>query len=134
MTPRVFCDTGVLIRYFTDDDPPRALAAARIIDSDVELVVSTAVLLEAVHVLRGDYGLANPVVGNLLVEFLLRENVTLTDADQAQTIAAVRRSMASSARRIPDAIVAAAAERAGCEQIITFDAHFVSTTVPVRLL
>jgi len=134
MRPRLFCDTGVLIRYFTDDDPPRALAAARVIESAVDLIVSTAVLLEAVHVLRGDYGLANPAIGNVLVEFLLRENVTLTDADQEQTIAALRRSIGSSARRIPDAIVAAAAEQAGCDRIITFDEQFVSPTIPVRLL
>ncbi|MEO8639796.1 MAG: PIN domain-containing protein [Chloroflexota bacterium] len=132
--PRLFCDTGVLVRYFTGDDPPRALAAAELIDSDAVLVISTAVLLESIHVLRGDYGLANPIIGQFLIELLMRENVRLTDADQAETVAALQWSLRSSARRIPDAVIAAAAQRAACTQIVTFDEAFGSPSVPVRLL
>ncbi|GAC1673195.1 MAG: hypothetical protein NVS9B8_15930 [Candidatus Limnocylindrales bacterium] len=50
MVRRVFCDTGILVRYFADDDPPRALAAALLIDGGDTLVISTAVLIEVVHV------------------------------------------------------------------------------------
>lgn len=135
MTPlRLFCDTGVLVRYFTGDDPPRALAAAELIDSDAVLVISTAVLLETIHVLRGDYRLSNPIIGQFLIELLMRENVRLTDADQAETVVALRWSLRSSARRIPDAVIAAAAQRAACTHIVTFDEAFASPTVPVRLL
>jgi len=49
-------------------------------------------------------------------------------------VEALRWSMDSSARRIPDAILSAAAEHAGCEAIATFDQKFASPTVPVRLL
>ena len=132
--PRLFCDTGVLVRYFTGDDPPRALAAAELIDSEAVLVISTAVLLETTHVLRGDYGLSNPIIGQFLIELLMRENVRLTDADQAETVAALQWSLRSSARRIPDAVIAAAAQRAACTQIVTFDEAFDSPSVPVRLL
>ncbi|MDL2335552.1 MAG: hypothetical protein QFC55_05940 [Chloroflexota bacterium] len=38
---RIFLDTSVLIRYFASDDPPRTLAAARLIDSNAAVVVST---------------------------------------------------------------------------------------------
>lgn len=135
MTPlRLFCDTGVLVRYFTGDDPPRALAAAELIDSDATLVISTAVLLETIHVLRGDYGLTNPIIGQFLIELLMRQNVRLTDADQAETVAAMQWSLRSSARRIPDAVIAAAAQHAACTHIVTFDEGLVSPTVPVRLL
>lgn len=135
MTPlRLFCDTGVLVRYFTGDDAPRALAAAELIDSDAVLVISTAVLLETIHVLRADYGLSNPIIGQFLIELLMRQNVRLTDADQAETVAALRWSLRSSARRIPDAVIVAAAQRAACTHIVTFDEGFVSSTVPVRLL
>ncbi|HEY5433586.1 MAG TPA: PIN domain-containing protein [Candidatus Limnocylindrales bacterium] len=134
MPARVFCDTSVLIRYFAEDDPPRALAAARLFDSDATLVVSTTALLELVHVLRTRYGVMNPRLGEGLISFLTRDSVELVDADQGATVAAIRWSLRVSARRIPDAIIAAAAEHARCDAIATFDERMESPTVPVRLL
>lgn len=131
---RIFCDSGVLIRYFVDDDPPRSLAAARLVDGDDELVTSTSVLLESVHVLRRDYGLGNPELASGLIRFLSRVDVTLSDADQAATIAALDWSQRTSARRIPDALIAAAAEHARCDVIATFDESFRSPSVPIRLI
>jgi predicted nucleic acid-binding protein len=131
---RVFCDSGVLVRYFVDDDPARSFAAARLIDGDIDVVVSTAVLLEAVHVLHGDYRIANPELGEGLIAFLTKANVELSDADQSGAVAALRWSLRVSARRIPDAIIAAAADRAGCDWIATFDEALTSPTVPVRLI
>lgn len=131
---RVFCDTGVLIRYFVDDDPARSLAAARLIDGDDTVVVSTAVLLEAIHVLRRDYGVPNPELGAGLVQILSRESVELADADQAATISALKASLRVSPRRIPDAIISAAATHARCDIIASFDESFFSPTVPVRLI
>ena len=134
MPARVFCDTSVLIRYFAEDDPPRALAAARLFDSDATLVVSTTALLELVHVLRTNYGVTNPRLGEGLINFLTRDSVELVDADQGATVAAIRWSLRSSARRILDAIIAAVAEHARCDAIATFDERMESPTVPVRLL
>ena len=130
---RVFCDASVLVRYFAEDDPPRAFAAATLIDSDATLVVSTAAILEVVHVMHGK-GSRNPRLGTALIEFLSRDGVELVDADQAATIAALRWALRVSARRIPDAIIAAAAEHARCDAIATFDERMESPTVPVRLL
>ncbi len=131
---RVFCDPSVLIRYFAEDDPPRSFAAAGVVDSDATLVVSTAALLEVVHVMRGTHGSTNPDLGAALIGFLTRDNVELVDADQGATVAAIRWSLRVSARRIPDAIIAAAAEYARCDAIATFDEHMTSPSVPVRLL
>ena len=131
---RVFCDTSVLVRYFAEDDPPRAFAAAELIDSSHELVVSTAVLIELVHALRTQHGMANPQIGLLVVGFLSRENVELVDADKAGVIGGVFWAQNTSARRLPDAILAAAATRATADWIATFDERFGSPSVPVRLL
>jgi predicted nucleic acid-binding protein len=131
---RVFVDTSVLIRYFAEDDPARAFAAGDVVDGDDLLVVSTAALVELVHVLRTDYGATNPALADALVRLLTRDNVELIDADQATTVAAIRWSMRASARRIPDAIIAAAAEHARCEVIVTFDERMASPTVPVQAL
>lgn len=134
MTNRVFVDSSVIVRYFAEDDPPRALAAARLIERDTILVLSTGVILEAVHVLRTRYGVANPVLAEGLIRLLSRDGVELVDADRGATVAALRWSERGSARRIPDAIIAAAAEGAGCDWIATFDEAFGSPSVPVRLL
>ena len=131
---RIFCDTSVLVRYFVGDDPPRSLAAARLVDGDDTLVVSTSVLLELVHVLRVDHGISNPELALGLIRLLGLESLELVDADRAATIAAVQWTMRVSARRIPDALIAAAAEHAGCAWIATFDEAFRSPTVPVRML
>lgn len=134
MTERVFCDSGVLIRYLAGDDPPRAFAAAQLIDGDRRLVVSTGVLFETVHVLRTQHGFGNPILANVLVAFLSRENVELADADAHHLVAALNWSLVTSARRIPDAIIASAADQARCDWIATFDEHMASPTVPTRLI
>ncbi|HEY8868075.1 MAG TPA: PIN domain-containing protein [Candidatus Limnocylindrales bacterium] len=131
---RVFCDASVLIRYFAEDDPPRALAAAQLIDSDTVLVVSGVVLVEVVHALRTERNVQNPQLADGLVRFLRRDNVEVTDADRYELIDAIRSTLGLSARRIPDAFVAAAAQRAGCDWIAAFDRGFRSPTIPVRLL
>ncbi len=135
MTRRVFCDTGILIRYFAEDDIPRALAAANLIDEpDVEVLVSTGVLIELVHAMRTGHGVMNPTLAEMLITFLTRENVRLVDADAATVVASLGWSQQSSARRIADVILAAAAERAGCDFIASFDEKFSTRSVPVRLL
>lgn len=134
MARRVFCDTGILVRYFADDDPPRALAAARLIDGEDTLVISTAVLLEVAHVLRTQHGQGNPDIAEALIDFLTKRRVELADADLAQAVAALRWSARVSARRIPDALISAAAGRAKCDIIATFDGSLTSPTVAVRML
>ena len=134
MTQRVFLDTSVLIRYLAEDDPPRALAAAVLIDGVDTVVVSTACVLETVHVLRTEYEARNPELGRAMIKLLSKSNVSLADADAGAIVASIERTLTLSERRIPDAILAAAAEQAGCDWIATFDARFVSPTVPSRLI
>jgi predicted nucleic acid-binding protein len=134
MTERVFLDTSVLFRYLAADDPPRAFAAATLIDSDRTLVVSGVVLLETIHALRTTMARQNPELALGLIAFLSRDNVELVDADRAHVVASLRWTMESSARRIPDAILAATAAQAGCDWIATFDEAFASPAVPSRLL
>lgn len=134
MTERVFIDTSVVIRYLADDDPARALAAARLIEGDQVLVVSGLVLVETIHAMRTGFGHSNPALARALIRFLTLENLELADADKAHVVAALDASLESSARKIPDALVAATAEAAGCDWIATFDEAFVSPRVPSRLL
>jgi predicted nucleic acid-binding protein len=131
---RVFVDTSVVIRYLADDDPPRALAAAELIDSDATVIVSTGVILEAIHVLRTVYGSRNPELGQAVIRLLSKRNVSLSDADAGAVMAAIERTLKVSERRISDAVLAAAAEQAECDWIATFDEAFASPTIPSRLI
>jgi predicted nucleic acid-binding protein len=131
---RVFLDTSVLLRYLAEDDLPRATAAARLIDEEAVIVLSTGVILEAVHVLRTHLGVKNPSLGQGLIRLLSRHNVFLADADAGAVVAGIERTLSRSERRIPDAILAAAAEQADCDWIATFDEAFTSPTVPSRLI
>jgi predicted nucleic acid-binding protein len=134
MSERVFLDASVLVRYLSEDDPPRAFAAAQLIDGDHTVVISGVVLLETMHALRTSLGHENPELARALIRFVTRENVDLVDADKAHLVAALERSLATSARRISDAVLAATAEHAGCAWIATFDEAFSSPTIPSRLL
>jgi predicted nucleic acid-binding protein len=134
MSERVFLDTSVLVRYLAEDDPPRALAAARLIDSDRIVVISGVVLLETMHSMRTNLAHENPDLARGVIRFVTKQNVEVVDADKAHLVAALERSLATSARRIPDAILAATAERAGCDWIATIDEDFSSSTVPSRLI
>lgn len=131
---RVFIDTSVLTRYFAEDDVPRASAAAKLVDSDWELVLSTSVLIELIHSLRTQQAMSSPHLGGLLIRFLSRPNVTLSDATKGDVIGALLWTQNSSARRIPDAIISAAADHAGVDFIATFDEKLKSPSLPVRLL
>ncbi len=134
MSERVFVDTSVLIRYLSEDDPPRAFAAAALIDSARTLVISGVVVMESVHALRMSQAVTDATIVGGLIAFLSRGNVEVMDADKANVVAALQRVVRVSARRIPDAIIAAAADQARCDWIATFDDGFTSPTVPSRLL
>lgn len=134
MPSRVFLDTSVLIRYFAEDDPPRAFAAATLIESVTQLVISTGVLIEAIHVLRTRYGIRNPELAQGLIDFLARDNIEVSDADRGHLTEGLQWSLRASGRHIPDAILAAAAEQAACDWIATFDEGFSSPSVPSRLI
>lgn len=130
----MFCDASVLVRYFAEDDPPRALAAARLIDGDATIVVSSVALIEVVHVLRTERQIENPELAQGLIRFLRRSNVELADADVVAVVEALRATAGLSARRIADALIGAAAEQANCDWIAAFDRDFRSSNVPVQLI
>jgi predicted nucleic acid-binding protein len=134
MSERVFLDTSVLLRYLGEDDPPRAFAAAGLIDSDRTLVLSGVVIMEAIHSLRTTFGMSNPDVARVLAAFLSKANVELVDADKAHVVGALQWSVRWSARRIADSMIASTAAQAKCDWIATFDEGFSSPSVPSRLI
>jgi len=75
-----------------------------------------------------------PSLARLLTGLLSRSNVVLSDADKSAVISAIYWTQGVSSRRIPDAILAAAAEQAHVDYLATFDEKFSAPSVAVRVL
>lgn len=131
----IFLDSSVLVRYLTEDDPALATTAATLVGGEEEVGISTLVLLELVHVLRGKpYFQANPGIADALVVLLQHENLRLVDLDADLASAAIVGVRHLSARHIADALISASASHAGARLLTTNDLKFSSQLVPVEQL
>lgn len=128
-------DSSALLRYLTNDRPQLAEAVAAMIDGRDPVGISSLVLGETVHVLRGPpYLRTNPELCDALVELLAHENVVLTDLDSDVASAAIAGVRHLSPRHIIDALISAAARQAGAATLLTNDRKFASGLVPIQQL
>lgn len=128
-------DTSALLRYLIGDDARLADCVARVIEGDEPVGISTPVLVEAVHTLRGlPNALSNPEVADTLIELLAHENVVLTDLSSDLASAAIAGVRHLSPRHIVDALICAGARHAGATCLLTHDSKFASRMVPVMQL
>lgn len=125
-------DSSALLRYLLADDPKMARRVERALAGPELVGVSTPVLVEVAHVLRGDpYRRENPAVSDAVIELLGHQNVVLTDLDADLAAAAITAVRQLSPRHIADALISAAARQAGARQLLTADRTFASQLVPV---
>lgn len=125
-------DTSALLRYLIGDDARLADRVARITEGDEPVGISTPVLVEAVHILRGlPNALPNPEVADTLIELLAHDNVVLTDLSSDLASAAIAGVRHLSPRHIVDALICAGARQAGATRLLTHDSKFASRLVPV---
>ncbi len=128
-------DTSALLRYLTNDRPSLAEAVRTLIESGGPVGISSVVLGETVHVLRGPpYFRSNPDVAHALIDLLGHENIVLTDVDSDLASAAIAGVRHLSARHIVDALISAAARQAGAVKLVTDDRRFASSLVPTEQL
>lgn len=128
-------DSSALLRYLTNDRPRLAQAVADLIEGDDPVGISSLVLGETVHVLRGPpYLRLNPELGDALIDLLGHENIVLTDLDRDVASAAIGGVRHLSARHIVDALISAGARQAGATTLVTNDRGFASGLVPVQQL
>jgi predicted nucleic acid-binding protein len=125
-------DSSALLRFLVDDDRLLAGRVEAALGGREPVGISTPVLLEVVHVLRGGrYGRHNPTVADAVIGLLGHENVVLTDLDADLAAAAITAVRHLSPRHIADALISAAARQAGARQLMTADRTFASQLVPV---
>jgi predicted nucleic acid-binding protein len=125
-------DSSAVLRYLLTDDRAMAERVDEALSGAEPVGISTPVLLEVVHVLRGaSYRRENPAVADAIIDFIGHENVVLTDLDANLAAAAITAVRHLSPRHIADALISAAARQAGARQLLTGDRTFASQLVPV---
>jgi predicted nucleic-acid-binding protein len=114
-------DTNVLVRYLMQDEPTQASLANAFFDrltAEQSGFVSTVTLVETCWLLRSAYG-SKPADLARVVEGLLQARELTVEAP-----AVVRRALDLTADglELPDTLVVASGERAGCSHTVTCDA------------
>jgi predicted nucleic acid-binding protein len=125
-----FLDSSVLVRYLTDDDPPRARVAEAIVESG-DLLVSAVVLAEVAYTLRSTYRYPRSTIVDALLAFVQRENVEVLDAEKAHVAIALDKAR-SGGLSFGDALILTQMRSAGVRELYSFDKDFRDPAIVVH--
>ena len=70
-----FVDTNYLIRFFTNDNPPQALIAKKLIKQSKEIYIPTIVVAETVFFLENHYKTKKNIVCDKLLSLIKQPNI-----------------------------------------------------------
>jgi predicted nucleic acid-binding protein len=127
-----FLDTNVVVRYLTGDPPDQADEAAKLIESDDELLLTDVVIAEVVYVLHSRYDTPRVVIIDSLIELLGRETIGVFCLDKALVVQALLLCRPSNRVGIADALVWAVARSSSVNVVYSFDGKFPEDGVEVR--
>ena len=114
-------DTNVLVRFLVQDDPLQAQLATKVIDQltdDAQGFVSREVLVELVWVLERAYRLGRAEIAVALDGLL---SATEMDIEGSDEVAPALELYRNNGFGFADLMTAAAARRAGANELVTFD-------------
>ncbi len=114
-------DTNVLVRFLVQDDPGQGALARGLLErctEDRPGFVGREVLVELVWVLERAYGFARGKVADALDGLLSAEELEL---ETPEAVAVAAEGYRTGGADFADLMIAAAAQRAGCETLYTFD-------------
>ncbi len=118
-----FLDTSYIVRYLTQDEPEMADQAARVIDSDQELILSEVILAETAYVLASVYETPRPKLVDALMLFVQRRNIRMLNLPKELALEALRLCRDSNRHSFADALLWAEARNAKAP-VYTFDRRF----------
>jgi predicted nucleic-acid-binding protein len=127
-------DTNILVRLLTGDHPEQSRAARRFMEArsaDDPIYICRDVLLELVWVLTYSYRHEREDVAQVLYDLLIAPDVMIEA--EAEVRAIWQRYEATPQLDFVDAMIAAAAERSGARELVTFDRR-LAKLANVRLL
>lgn len=114
-------DTNVLVRFLVQDDPGQGAIARDLLARCSEArpgFVCREVLVELVWVLERAYGFARAQIADTLDGLLAAEELVLETPDE---VAIAAEGYRAGGVDFSDLMILAAAQRAGCESLYTFD-------------
>lgn len=123
-----FVDTNVLIRHLTGDPPDLAARATRLLRGADELLLADLIVAETVYVLESFYEQPRDRVAELVRAIIAFPAIAVADEDlllRAVEVYEVDRL------DFAEAYLVAAAERAGVNQVASFD-HSIDRLTTVR--
>ena len=118
-------DSNVMVRYLVEDDPAQTARAKSVIDAltaSAPGFIATVTWAEMYWVLTRTYGFTRAEVVDKLASLVESEEI---QAENPTAIAAAV-SRARQGADFADALIDAAARRAGCSQVVTFDKRAAS--------
>ncbi len=124
-------DTSVIVRYLTDDPPPMAEAASRLIDGERPLEVIPLILAESAYVLTSVYGVPRAEAADALADLVLRRNIGCRGLAKSLAVEALRLAGRSGGVSFSDALLWATA-RDGGRGVATFDRRFPAEGIDVE--
>lgn len=127
-----FLDTSVLLRYLVRDDPASAEQSARLIDSAVDLFISSVVLHETAHVLRSIYQVPRQEIVDALLQLLEKQNVQTVGVDKGMVRQGLLMCRPSGRISFVDALLWAEAQSHGRNVIYSFDRRFPNAGIDLR--
>lgn len=116
-------DTNILVRYLTQDDPEQSKKATHEIEKRVAagsmLFIADMVMCELVWVLESAYGFGRQEIVRALDRILRTKQFRFENKDLLwQSLADYQNNKGDFA----DALIGRAGHKAGCREILTFDA------------
>ncbi|NCO41868.1 MAG: VapC toxin family PIN domain ribonuclease [Armatimonadetes bacterium CG_4_10_14_3_um_filter_66_18] len=115
-------DTNVLVRFLVNDDPRQAgRVRNRLKQAEAEgevLFVPLLVLLETLWVLESAYDVGRTEILDSLDDLLLLPVLRIEEAAMVRRLTSVARQTSTG---LADLLIGLAAQRAGCDGVLTFD-------------
>ncbi len=128
-------DTNVLVRYLAQDDSVQSAKATRFVEEEISAArpgfVTSVVLCEVAWVLARAYGVARADLAQVL-ERILRVEALTHEHIEAALLALEDFSV--SRLDFADCLIAHVCRRAGCREVVTFDADFARRADVRRLI
>lgn len=115
-------DTNVLVRYLTQDHPEQSARATEIVERELTEAspgyIGLVVLVDTVWVLQRIYGARHDELVDTVSHLL---GSTAIVVERRDVVTRALSSCQSSGCGFADAVIAASAESAGCDRVLTFD-------------
>lgn len=129
-----FIDSSVIVRYLLGEKSTLGVRAARIVDSEEELVLTDVIVAETCFVLSSHYKVPRDTLVDHMIAFVQKKNIVVYRMDKMLVVEALLLSRPSARVSFADALLWAAARSVTESVVYSFDERFPSCGVTVKTI